>query len=326
MKLHSLQPFFRLFAGVVLIAALLILWLFYNLQPASNVSTQQTLFVIPKGQSTKTILSRLQEAGIIRSATAMDYYLYFSSQRNSFQAGSFRLSPSMTLAQIIEQLQHGTLDTWVTIPEGWRAEEISDAFKQALGESFDAESFTKLAKAQEGYLFPDTYLVTLTATPEDVLTLLTRTFAKKIATLPEVPRGEQRPSTNVMILASIVERESKTPEDRKIVAGILWKRLDNSFPLQVDATLQYAKGYNIQKKTWWSPPTAEDKKINSPFNTYKYPGLPPHPISNPGLEAIRAALFPTKTEYLYYLSEDDGTMHYAKTLEGHNANIATYLR
>lgn len=326
MKLYSLRFPARLLILGVLITASPLLWFFYNLRPVVKIPAQEKLFVIPKGQSTKVIIARLEDEKLIRSATAMNYYLYFLHQRGTFQAGSFRLSPSMTPAQIVEQLQHGTLDTWVTIPEGWRAEEIADAMKQALGQSFDSEIFIKKAKPFEGYLFPDTYLISLTATPDDILTLFSKNFAKKIATLPEVPREQKRPSIDTMIVASIVERESKTSEDRKIVAGILWKRLDNNWPLQIDATLQYAKGYNKKEKTWWSSPTIEDKKLDSPFNTYKHPGLPPHPICNPGLESIHAALFPTRTDYLYYISDEQGITHYAKTLEEHNANVVKYLR
>lgn len=312
-----------LFVMLVLLT-LLLSWYFYHLQPVSQTPVPETLFVVPKGQPAKIILARLKEAKFIRSALALDYYLYFTSQRSSFQAGSFRLSPSMTISQIIDQLQHGTIDIWVTIPEGLRSEEIAEIFRQALGESFDITTFIKKGKTVEGFLFPDTYLVQPTATADDFINLLTQTGAKKASTLPKVPPDEALPSP--MTVASLIEREAKTAVDRKIVSGVLRKRLENGWPLQVDATLQYAKGYDAQKKTWWSPPLVEDKKINSPFNTYKYAGLPPHPICNPGLDSIEAALFPTKTDYFYYISEEDGTMHYAKTLEEHNANVNKYLR
>jgi UPF0755 protein len=131
----------------------------------------------------------------------------------------------------------------------------------------------------------------------------------------------------VITLASIIEREGQTNEDRPVIAGILMNRLEAGWPLQADATLQYALGYQSKDKTWWKKTLYdEDKKINSPYNTYANPGLPPGPISNPGLASIQAAIYPKKTDYWYYLHDPAGGVHYAITLEEHNANIAKFLR
>jgi UPF0755 protein len=139
--------------------------------------------------------------------------------------------------------------------------------------------------------------------------------------------SDGRKEEDVMILASIVAREAKKPEDMKKVAGVLWNRLELGMPLQVDATLQYAKGYDEEKKTWWSTPLSQDKNIVSPYNTYKNAGLPPGPISNPGLDAIQAATYPTPSDNLYYISNTAGTqMYFAQTYEEHQQNIAKYLQ
>lgn len=131
----------------------------------------------------------------------------------------------------------------------------------------------------------------------------------------------------VIILASIVEREGRSAEDRPIIAGILLKRLKADWPLQTDATLQYALGYQAREKSWWKKSlTLEDKNVRSAYNTYLNPGLPPGPISNPGIESIKAVIYPKESEYWYYLHDPAGSVHYATTIEEHNANVAQYLR
>lgn len=131
----------------------------------------------------------------------------------------------------------------------------------------------------------------------------------------------------VITLASIVEREGRTADDRPIIAGILLKRLKADWPLQADATLQYALGYQAREKTWWKKAlTNDDKNFRSPYNTYLNPGLPPRPIANPGIESMKAVIYPKDTEYWYYLHDPTGAVHYAATIEEHNANVKTYLR
>jgi len=132
---------------------------------------------------------------------------------------------------------------------------------------------------------------------------------------------------SVVILASLVEREGKTSVDRPVIAGILLNRLNQDWPLQVDATLQYILGYQAKDKTWWKKElTDTDKTIDSPYNTYKYAGLPPAPIANPGIEAIRAVIYPEKTDYMFYIHDKTAVAHYATTVEEHEKNVADYLR
>jgi UPF0755 protein len=320
-----------LFVLPALIGILLIGWYITNIGPVSQ-SKNLTIFVIPKGQPTRTILKRLQAEGIIRSAPAAEIYLFLTKQRGLFQAGSFKLNPTMPIPEVASVLKTGTLDVWITIPEGWRAEQIADELKkQGLLENSTPDELNQLFRQSEGQLFPDTYLFAKDSSAEQIIEKMTDNFDAKTSSLTN---KSINPLTHELILASLVEREAKHDADRPLVASVLKNRLKIGMALQVDATLQYVRATltnNQQPITnnqfnWWPQIISADKSINSAYNTYKYPGLPPGPIANPGIEAIEAVLNPAKTDYLYYVSEPDGTTHYARTLEEHNTNIAKYLR
>ncbi len=328
-----------LFVFPALIGILFVGWYTANIEPVSQ-SKNLTIFVIPKGQSTRTILKRLQAERIIRSAPAAEIYLFLTKQRGLFQAGSFKLNPAMPIPEITQVLKTGTLDIWITIPEGWRAEQITDELKkQGLLENSSPDEFYQLFRKSEGRLFPDTYLFAKDSTPEQIISRMVETFSQKTKT-----KNQQPTTNNDLILASLVEREAKHDADRPLIASVLKNRLKIGMALQVDATLQYAKATLVNNQSckagscsagqlitnnqfnWWPQITSADKSINSAYNTYKFPGLPPGPIANPGIEAIEAVFNPAETDYLYYISEPNGTTHYAKNLEEHNANIGKYLR
>ena len=311
-------------------------WYITNIGPVSQSKNLQ-IFVIPKGQPTRTILKRLQANGIIRSSSATEIYLFLTKQRGLFQAGSFKLNPAMPISEVASVLKTGTLDVWITIPEGWRAEQIVDELKnQDLLGNVDSNELYQLFRQSEGRLFPDTYLFAKDSTPEQIISRMVETFSQKT--------NNQQPITNNdIIFASLVEREAKHDIDRPLIASVLKNRLKIGMALQVDATLQYAKASTIENRRssrelspegkqktenneWWGAVSPNDKNINSPYNTYKFPGLPPGPIANPGIESLTAVINPAKTDYLYYISEPNGATHYAKTLEEHNANIQKYLQ
>lgn len=325
----------KLLFGIVALGFLSILfivsWYRANLNPVGAGSSDSIVFVIPKGQSVKTILRRLEEDRLIQSAKAAELYLYVGNNQNSLQAGSFRLSPGDSVSEIVEKLKHGTLDLWVTIPEGWRSEQIVDELvKTGYFPDVEKEELYRKFQTTEGYLFPDTYLFARTATPDQVINKMTDTFKGKVRTITDQPISSL---THQLILASLVEREAKHDRDRPLVASVLTNRLKIGMALQVDATLQFSKAnaddelrMTNDEFNWWPTITASDKSVDSPYNTYAHPGLPPGPIANPGLESIKAAMEPAQTDYLYYLSEPDGATHYAKTLAEHNENIRKYLR
>lgn len=310
--------FLTLAAGVI--------WFYVNSQPVSGNKDFKS-FLITKGSSASQIGSQLEASKFIKSALAFKIYLQFSGQASRIQTGEFRLTPSFNLFQVVGQLLKGPTEVWVTIPEGLRREEIAAKFTSGLDrDSTFTADFLSLSKGDEGTLFPDTYLFPKDIGAGQVVNKMTRTFSAKTSSLGATGAltFDQR-----VILASILERETKTDNERPIVAGILINRLNLGMALQADATVQYAVATARCKNqvgcSWWQPLTKDDLGIVSPFNTYKYPGLPPAPICNPGESSLEAAFNPAGTDYLYYIHDMSGQIHYAKTLAEHNANIAKYL-
>lgn len=298
------------------------LWWGDGLLPVNPQDKTEKIFVIKKGAGLKEIANNLGKEGLIKNSIV--FFLYTRKERleGKIQAGDFRLSPSMTAEKIAKILTHGTLDVWMTIPEGKRAEEIADLLSANIPSY--KEFWRSRLVANEGYLFPDTYLIPKDADIDLVLPIMKGNFDKKIAQIGFSNKSNLT-RNGIVILASIIEREAKFPTDRLLVASVLLNRLKISMPLQADATIQYALGYQQDKRSWWKKSlTREDLKIDSPYNTYINTGLPPTPISNPGLEALKAATNPGNSDYLYYLSDKLGRNHYARTLEEHNQNIKTY--
>jgi len=313
-----------LFAVVVILAAGAFAWWKNAMSPVDEKDATLITFVVPTGQGSKEIARRLATEGLIRSQIGFYLLVRFFNTNNQIQAGEFRLNKTMDARTIAKELTVGMMDAWVTIPEGWRVEEI--ATNIAKGLNIPEKEF--LAVAKEGYMFPDTYSIPQTATAGAVAKILTNTFAEKVT--PQMIADAKKAGlslSSVVTLASLVEREGKTNQDRPIIAGILLNRLNQDWPLQVDATLQYILGYQAQEKTWWKKElTDADKKLDSPYNTYLNPGLPPTPIANPGLNAMKAVIYPTKTDYMFYIHDKQGIAHYATTIEGHEKNVADYLR
>lgn len=289
---------------------------------APSNDSQIVSFMVDKGSSITKIANNLQKNGFVKNAYIFKYYVQFTGSQNKIQAGEFELSKNLSVIQIIEKLKKGPTEVLVTIPEGLRREEIAQKFKTALNkDDIFVTEFMTLTASKEGYLFPDSYLFPKEATAVQIVNRITSTFNLKV----------KDATFNQIIMASMLERETFADSEKPIVAGVLYKRIENEWPLQVDATLQYAKD-SLKFKTissgnkYWDPIYSEDKEINSPFNTYKNLGLPPSPISNPGLSSILASISPETSDYWYYIHDNDGNIHFGRTLEEHNANIAKYLK
>ncbi len=321
---HTLLIRFGIFLFVILVGlGMGWAWWKEGTRAVDTTDTTPEMFVIAQGEGVREISSRLSEQHLIRNPIAFFLLVKFLNIDNDLQAGDFRLNRAMNAQMVAKELTHGMVDVWVTTLEGWRTEEIAAKLTKEL--DIPASEFLRYAK--EGYMFPDTYLIPQTATPAAIARLFLDTFNKKVTEQMRADALKTGLSFNqVIILASIVEREGVNDSDRPVIAGILLKRLKASWPLQADATLQYILGYQVNQKTWWKKGVdASDKLINSPFNTYKNPGLPPSPIANPGLASIKAVIYPTDSPYWFYLHDVQGAAHYAETIEEHNENIAKYL-
>ncbi len=291
-----------------------------------SVSTDTTtqVFVISKGAGVTEIAKSLKKDNLIKSDFAFKIYLKQNNLTDKLQAGSYKLSPSMTVKELIKALQTGSEDKWVTLIEGWRDEEIAAKLNEDLG--IEKSEFLKNAK--EGYMFPDTYLFPKEATVSYITDTLKKTFDNRYTSeLRAKIRSKGLTEAQGVILASIVEREGRSDKVRTEVASILLKRLKIGMGLNVDATIQYALGYQKDEKSWWKRNLSlDDLKIDSSYNTYIHQGLPPTPICNPGLSSLTAvANADSSTPYLYYYHDLKGNSYYAKTLEEHNANVANNL-
>lgn len=293
-------------------------WWNAQLSPVSG-DTATKKIVIERGKSVSEIGKILMEENLIRSELAFKIYTRQSGQ--TLAAGTFSLSPAMTVEEIVKVLTGAPNEAWVTLIEGWRIEEMAEKLNSDI--KADKQKFLKLAK--EGYMFPDTYLFPREYTEEQIAKVLRDNFdAKFTDDLRAKIRSKGLAEAEGVILASIVEREARSDKVRTEVASILLKRLNINMGLNADATLQYALGYQQSEKSWWKRHlTSDDKKINSPYNTYIHRGLPPTPICNPSLASLMAvANADPSIPYLYYYHDSKGNSHYANTLDEHNVNVA----
>src|SRR3989338_8910456 len=311
----------------VLMLIILAFYMFYQegSLPVDRNNQGVEIFTIQKGEGLNSIVKNLSNQNIIRNKIVFYLIVKRLGIEKNMQAGDFRLSKNMNAEEIAQNLTHGTADVWVTIIEGLRKEEIA----QILTENFKIPTIPFIEQAREGYLFPDTYLIPKDATIEKIISIFTANFEKKYT--PELQAKVKSLGMTVregLILASLVEKEAKFPEDKNKVAGIIYKRFKDDWMIQIDATIQYALRYQKKEKTWWKKDlTIDDINVDSTYNTYIYKGLPPAPICNPGLESLEAvANADVNTKYWYYISDKKGNMHYAVTLEEHNENIRKYLQ
>lgn len=309
---------------VVILLVLLIgigfLWWKHGELPVNSKDTSSKVFVVEKGAGVRAIANSLKTQGLIQDPIVFFLFVKKNGFDKNIQAGDYRLSPSMNLAKVVDSLSHGTLDIWVTIIEGKRAGEIADILQKNIP-SYE-ESWRPLLVAQEGSLFPDTYLIPRDATIDTVLSILKNNFDKKIQ---EAGLLHDANLSRFLTIASFIEREALFDSDRTLVSSVIHNRLRIGMKLDIDASVQYALGKQPNGGWWKKNLTTEDLKIDSPYNTYKYSGLSPTAISNPGIAAIKAAINPSQTDYLYYISDKQGHIHAATTLQGHQSNINKYL-
>lgn len=314
-------------AGVLLLMACALLYARY-FGPVSPTAIPATEFIVAPDSEFETVAQDLKAGGYIRSMTAFRIAYRGTGHLSDIREGGYTISPSMDALTIADLLSRPPYLAWITFPPGWRKEQIANylAGKLAWTEE-EKQHFIEIDTAPtpeqvEGVYFGDTYLIPSDQDPAQVAARLRDRFQEVFAPYAEDVVAKNVTWTEVITMASLIEREA-AKNDKHLVAGILWNRINDGMRLQVDATLQYIRGAD---GNWWPQVKSEDKSLESPFNTYKYSGLPPHPIANPSLESIEAALNPDDTKCLYYLHDMDGVIHCSATYAGHKANVDKYLR
>lgn len=305
-----------------------------GINSAKNPSdTVQKVFKVESGSGLEAIATNLQDQGLIGDKNLFILYARLGSPKGSLKPGVYLLSPSMSLAKIADTIGSGKIATKkVTFQEGltvegtarkWAKEGLGTAqgFVDAAGLTNNYnQSFLQYRSNKtslEGYLFPATYEVVLSTTPQEQINAMLNSFANQV--LPKLdPAITNSPKLNDLItLASIVEKEANTTSDRKLVASVFYNRLAKGMKLESDVTVNYATGK--------SETSAQDVKVISPYNTYNVPGLPIGPICNPSLDAILATASPTPSDYYYFIADKSGVVHFSKTYQQHLQNIEKYL-
>jgi len=278
--------------------------------------------VIARGESVADAAQALADAHVVAHASVLRLLLRISGGSGHMQAGAYLFSSPEDALSVTYRLITGSYDlpaVRLTFFEGETVRDLAERVQNAFPDSISAPDIISTAQGDEGYLFPDTYLFSPSADASTIVEAMRNNFDAKTASLTNDIAASGHSLSDVITMASLVEREARTDADKHMVAGILWNRIARGMPLQVDAVFGYIKGSDTYS------PSLADLKIDSPYNTYLHAGLPPGPIGSPGLASINAVLHPTETKYLYYLTGRDGLMHYATTYVGHQANQRKYL-
>lgn len=289
--------------------------------PPQNFPAPYTLS-IESGQTLFSISAELAGDNVIRSPRIFEMLMLTVGSDKTISEGQYvfdRPMSALAIALRISTRYYGVEKVRITFPEGFtRAQMI-----QRVGELFSettAKEFAAYSEGKEGYLFPDTYSFFPQVSGQEIAKRLMDTFSQKMVSLKGIIEATEYTQEQIVTMASLVEKEARGEDDRAMIAGILWKRLELGMPLQVDATIRYITTKDTESLS------TKDFKIDSPYNTYLYKGLPPAPIANPGLLALKATTSPKQSSYLYYLHEKSGRIHYATTYAEHQANIARYLK
>lgn len=311
----------KVFLGSIIIGFFLILFLIVNsFLPPKNFPNGQFI-EIPEGISIASAGNILESAGAIKSKTIFQTFVIILSKNKGVRAGIYSFSSPESVISIASKLANGTYGIarlTVTFPEGISVNDMADVLGNEIP-MFDKQRFIELGQIKEGFLFPDSYFFFQTVLPDEVIETMSKEFNEKIKPYELEIADSPHTLKQIITMASIIERETNGKSDYEMISGILWNRLAKHMRLEVDATSLY--------KIDNGKINAEDiKNEPSSYNTYNHDGLPPTPIGNPGIKAIEAALRPAKTDYLFYLHSDDGTIHYARTFTEHQQNINKYLR
>lgn len=336
------------FTLAFLLSATIFLYFWWSLGAPKDPRGREMIFSINSGQGLREISSALQKYGLIRSGFFFKVYAVYKGSHRNILAGKYVLSPAMSMPQILFKIISGiAVREKITIIEGWDLGDIANYFESKgvvrrevlfkvtgrpaslvnnlfsvdLSREFYFLREKPSGVSLEGYLFPDTYEISGNDSPAEIVRKMLANFNKKIS--PELKKelvSQDKSLFSILTMASLLEKEVKSYNEKQIAAGILWKRLEAGWPLQVDATLAYLTGRTSAELT------REDLEIDSPYNTYVYLGLPKGPICNPGLESINAAVYYKESPYWFYLATSEGKTIFSKTLQEHNINKEKYLK
>ncbi|HEX9017690.1 MAG TPA: endolytic transglycosylase MltG [Anaerolineaceae bacterium] len=304
-----------------------------------NAAGSAREFTVETGESVDSIATRLEQESFIPNADAFRTFLIYAGLDRQVQAGKYQISPAMTPLEIARKMEDATPEIVpFNILPGWRVEEIA-AQLPTSGLSVSASDFLRLVRnptpallpagapqgaTLEGFLMPGQYQIKRGATAEDLVVMFINHFNASIT--PEMRQGFARQDLDLeqaVTLASIIEREAVVADEQSTIASVFFNRLAQGMKLDSDPTVQYARGYQAVQQTWWKNPlTRDDLQVNSRYNTYIYPGLPPGPISEPGIDALRAVANPAKTGYFYFRAKCDGSgrHNFSTTYEEHLQN------
>jgi UPF0755 protein len=326
------RTFFKLFFVAIIVFGF---WMSFVLLAPTAPGSQQFILLKP-GTSTRQIAGDLQRVGAIRSANAFLLYHYLRGRR-TLKAGEYSFEHSANAFEVYNRLARGDVYSHtVVVPEGFNIFDIAKTLEEAG--VCKREDFLKIArtdtsliadiapeaKSLEGYLFPDTYHFSRAQTPHDVAAMMVKRFKQEAAALGLTNRSNSSPDANVhriVTLASIVEKETSVRSERPLVAGVFENRLAHHIGLATDPSVIYA---SLLIGKFDGTIHQSDLALDSPYNTYKFPGLPPGPIANPGRESLKAAMQPTQTDYLYFVANNLGGHNFARTIDEHNHNVALY--
>lgn len=342
---HCVRMGKRILVGCVTITLALFAFYAWQLRAVDPSDTSAQSVMLERGQSVRSIADNLEKRGLIRSGTALLLYVRLMGVQSGIKAGTYSISPSLSTRDILALVQQGASDDVpITIPEGYTVAQIDALLaEKGIGKAgdfiacafqCDVSEFSFIPTSNpgdvgrgfgsrvEGYLFPDTYFISPASyQPKMLLHRMLRTFDQRIRSVYAKDIEESgKKLSEIVTMASLVEEESRHEDERAIIAGILWKRLDVGMSLGVDATVRYIVGKQSR------PITKADLDDDSAYNTRKFLGLPPGPIANAGESSLLAALRPSSSEYLYYLHDSSGDIHFARTNEEHVRNKARYLQ
>ncbi len=302
-----------IFAGII--------FLLSAINPPNHIQSDK-IILINKGTTLSETAKNLKDNGIIKYEFPLKILVIAISGDDGVISGEYIFKSAenaFVVAQRITRGNYGFEKLKITFPEGSTVSQMADIIEGAMP-VFSKKEFVGLAEKEEGYLFPDTYFFPTNARAVEIISTLKENFYKKTNPLENKIKLFGKTKEQIIIMASIIEKEAGSPDDRRIICGILWKRLKLGIPLQVDATFLYTLGKRSDQLT------GADLKTDTPYNTYTRRGLPIAPIGNPGIDAILAAIEPEDSPYLFYLSDSSGEMHYAKNFDEHRANKAKFIR